>query len=413
MSIALQITANATGGTHGQVPASSTRYAVCASAGLFFNATEAKTQIAYHEPGVMDQLAARTLSVGKGIANTLTLRINGDFGNSNISIPNSSTAYWEDNTNTDTIADGDLVNFSLANATLSTTTVEALAIHFTPTDTNSTFVRYAAVNFHNLWGTGKDSAALSANVVAASSTEARHQCRMAASGTLSNLFLRLTTNSRGGVDAGIRINGVDGNLFIDTGNAGTGVFEDTTNTDVVVEGDLVNYHFDGGAIVGFSDTITMDMLSVEWRNTNNQYHVILSPPGGSVFAPANNPGYFPIGGGSQGAGDRAAEADVQIDLNHAAELRRLAVYEEVSGAAGQVVVRKNSVDTSLLVNISANGTGIVFNGVDGVVFAANDDLSLKVTGLANFFTTCLLVTDADPRLHVLGKTTILGKATIL
>jgi hypothetical protein len=412
MPAALQLTSNATGGTHGDIPAGSILLALCTSSGLRFDATEAKRQITYHEAGTLSQLAARLIASSAGGIRTLFVRLNGVNGNCTITFPASTTGYFEDNTNTDVVADGDEVNYRSRNTGLAVITFTAISTIFTATDAAVTSLRYAAVNFHNLWSTGKDSAALSANVVAASSVEARHQCRMGAGGTLSNLFLRLTTNSRGGVEAGSRINGADGNLFIDTGSTATGVFEDTSNTDVVVGGDLVNYHFDGGSTIGFSDTITMDMLSLEWQSTNNQYHLILSPAGGTAFAGGNDPEYYPGAGGSQGNLGRATEADVQVDLNHAAELRRLAAYSDVSGNQGKVILRQNAADTTLYVDISADGTGIVLNSVDGVVFAAGDDLSIKLTGFAQVFTIVVLVSAPLPTVHLKGLNLLSGKTAL-
>jgi len=58
----------------------------------------------------------------------------------------------------------------------------------------------------------------------------------------------------------LRINGADGNLDVTVTNGTSGVFGDTSNTDVILAADSINYSFNAG---GGSGNGELDAVMVE------------------------------------------------------------------------------------------------------------------------------------------------------
>jgi len=76
-------------------------------------------------------------------------------------------------------------------------------------------------------------------------TEADQQTPTPANMTVGNAHVNVTANSRDAVVTGrIRIAGSNGNTAISITASTTGVFGDTSNTDVLTQADLITYMWD-------------------------------------------------------------------------------------------------------------------------------------------------------------------------
>lgn len=92
-------------------------------------------------------------------------------------------------------------------------------------------------------------------------TEDPHKGVIPADMTLSNFHVYVTSNSRDVAITGrLRIAGANGNLAVTITASTTGVFSDTSNTDVLSQGDLVNYMWD---FAGGSGNVTCRAASLE------------------------------------------------------------------------------------------------------------------------------------------------------
>lgn len=90
-------------------------------------------------------------------------------------------------------------------------------------------------------------------------TEVLSQIKAIETATLSFMRAVVASNAQTGTTTVVfRKSGVTGNQALSIGTAATGAFEDTTNTDSVVSGDLIN----GMITLGGTGLILMDMLSM-------------------------------------------------------------------------------------------------------------------------------------------------------
>jgi hypothetical protein len=78
-------------------------------------------------------------------------------------------------------------------------------------------------------------------------TESNAQVPFRIAGTLSYLYCRMVTNDRSTSTFKVRKNGADGNCAISITGSTTGEFIDSTHTDSVASGDLLNYQFVTGS----------------------------------------------------------------------------------------------------------------------------------------------------------------------
>lgn len=196
-------------------------------------------------------LAFYTPSNSKSIGVPVKSRINGADGNQNLTVPSSTTGYFEDTSNTDDLAPGDLINYVVeigGTGTITFSTMASLITYDTTTGmsmwsdarANSTRTGSATTHFFPLIGGN--------NGWASNTDEAASQVKAGLAGTLKNFTahtgsVNYTTNAT----ARLRINGVNGNQFV-TLVAGdpSSQYVDTSNTDDIVETDLVCVSVTGG-----------------------------------------------------------------------------------------------------------------------------------------------------------------------
>ena len=65
----------------------------------------------------------------------------------------------------------------------------------------------------------------------------------------------------------VRKDGVNGNINLSVSSSSTGVFEDTTNTDTIVPGDLINYQVAAGAT---GTTMDINYIAMEVNVTGEK-----------------------------------------------------------------------------------------------------------------------------------------------
>src|SRR3972149_2162287 len=112
MAEALQVAGNTPPGNFGGGPA--TFYTPCGNTQLIpFNA-EASTQVIYRTAGTLSKLFVVVASTGGSWqATTVKIRKNGADGNMSVSIPADTSGIFEDNSNTDTVAAGDTLDYAV------------------------------------------------------------------------------------------------------------------------------------------------------------------------------------------------------------------------------------------------------------------------------------------------------------
>ena len=413
MSVATWINTHPDGATQSLLTAPDVRYYAMASTGMRPQATEANAQIQAKSPGSLSNLAGRLIA-NSGFAAVLRTRKNGANGNQVVTWTGGATGYLEDTTNTDSVADDDLICYQ-ANKTIAPNTCRftIMQINFTATDTNDTCVRFACVGWHNLWSSPTEFGALSEDeALDQQLTEEARQVRVPTPMTFDALQVHLSVNSRGGVTARFRKNGANGNQVVTTAGTSIGFTEDTTNTDTADAGDLVNYSIIGGTSGGGSNTITCDQVSMECHNDDGRFMLIISSEAGG-FQPTVDPSFYPVGGGG-GVEGRATESEVSLELNCGdVVVSKMWLYDPVGSTGGYVTLRSNAADTALRCGpLDAGLVQSYQDLVNTVAAATGDDLAFEVVGVAGglptFSTIVMQVAHDRTKVHLLGGTVLGG-----
>jgi hypothetical protein len=320
------------------------------ASGTAWSTTEANRYVTWRTAGTWAQLlvliTANTIATS---ASTLKSRINTADGNQSVSIAAGATGTFEDATNSDTVSAGD-----------------ELAVKLTTPNTSGSITLNGIVSWFNATtnSVSKSSANLSTASPSSGSTgyrnlcgsqnnnpvEGRSETLIGAAGTLKNLFVNITANSRAVVDTWtVRVSGASTGITVSSTASTTGILEDTSNTAAVVAGDTVTIMQAWGASAA---SITWD-AALELETTNN-----------STWLPANQGGtslgtsltrYWP----PAGTGVNATEANTALTFRRAGTLSYGYVFLVTNGitATSTFRTRINGANGNITVSVGSGATG--------------------------------------------------------
>lgn len=333
------------------------------------NSTEANMQVPIRTAGTLSKLYVEVSSNTAVLANTFRTRINGGNGAQSVSITAGTTGLFEDTVNSDTISAGDLVNYQLTVNDSANTLRQASTIF---TANSNTVKKHVAGNVAGQKVTnngGRDHYVL-AGVLRQETTEATTQFTCRSAGTLKNLFVYLSANSKTATSTfGTRIEGADGNLTISIAGAATGMFEDTTNSDTISSGNRINYSMLHGASAG---SVTYRQMGVEFESTASEFYLLNGETNpGSINA--NLTRYLPPEGGINPSGtETARDSKTRMAFNVTNLACRIGVNSVTANST--LTFRANAGDVGTLsVSITASTTG-VFEDTSGSGSIADQDL---------------------------------------
>lgn len=191
--------------------------------------------------GVLSHMAFRVTSNARSTATAFASYINGGVGNQSISVPGGATGWFEDTSNSDTVAALALFCWRALASTGSGTVAASVAqIMFEATTGSKQMWGAAGPGFYNQTATttyyGFSGGYSAVN-------ESQVQLRTPDAGVLSNMavYCQANTLTLSATAYRVRINGANGNGVVTVPAGATGWFEDTSNTDTVAKGDLVNW----------------------------------------------------------------------------------------------------------------------------------------------------------------------------
>lgn len=245
--------------------------------GTLVNATtiaEARKQPVVRASSTLANMQLYVISNGRSTDTLLRSRKNGANGNMLITVPAGATGYFEDTTNSDSLAAGDNFNYAFTTGTgAGTISWSTISAFLTPTGTIMTPLLAASNNATVTFAVGTLFHPFGGSILGTIASEANAYTKYNYSATLSNLFLSVSANTHTGTRTiNFRKNGANGNQTFTISAGATGYFEDTTNTDAVVANDLVNMQLSGGTtgvlsviMAGVHQTVT-DPVAV----TSNQ-----------------------------------------------------------------------------------------------------------------------------------------------
>lgn len=239
--------------------ASTTYYRSISGGASALITTEANVQAKMKSGGTIKNLYLKPATNGRSSSTVYKSRKNGADGNLTVTVTAGSTTLVEDTSNSDTYAVDDLFNFSIAFGTgTGNLFIDSGGVDMEPTASdiqlvaggNSLLVLIGVTNYY--WVTGE-------LVSRTTETDTRGQINYAP--TASKLEAYISANTI--VEASplrLRVNGANVNQVASITGLTTGWFEDASNTDVIADGDEINYQLVTGA-TGTSLTLqTIAML---------------------------------------------------------------------------------------------------------------------------------------------------------
>jgi len=353
------------------INSSQTRYIACANGNESINGAEASVQIKYNVIGTFSNQQCTVSANTLNGTTTLRTRINTANGNGVISITSSTTGYFEDASNTDTIAADDLVNFSLVSAGSSgSITVACVGIIFDASSNN--FNRFAGsfngfstasvTRYYPLCGAG-----------AVTSTEANTRLTVKDSFTGQNFYVYIASNARTTTTTlRTRKNGANGAMSVSVTTGATGLFEDNSNTDSLVSGDTYNLALTTSTGTG---TIQPRVTSVALVNSSDKSLTMASGGTARIVTAGNT---FYAEAGASCLATSSTEADVALRARDVARMSNFAAYISFndSNVTATAVTRIDGADGNQTFSVGAGATGAFTD-------STNTDL-LSVTSKINF-----------------------------
>lgn len=340
--------------------------------------TESAIRAPNRVAGTYSKLYIRVNTNDRTATSTLTFRTGGADGNQSVSIGAGLTGDFMDASNTDAVAgSGELIDIKLIVGSGGTAFTWALiSVVFTPSSGQA--VRFEALGAGTSIGPSTTQYQALSSLGSTQTTEASEQHKIRLSGTLENLFANISVNSLNTATTTIRtkINGAAGAQSVAIGAGLTGVFEDTTNTDAVVAGDLVNYQTSTGA--GGTGALSYGNIGCDLTiSSGNQYQLACATNNGASVNQNTTMYATPSGQLTPNATEDSVKGRINSTGFAASKLQTF-VITNTMGVAVTVRTRKNSTNGAQSISIGAGLTGFFEDATNSDSYATNDYMAYQV-----------------------------------
>jgi hypothetical protein len=336
-------------------------------------ATEANNQTVWRTAGTFSKARIYLTLNNATSASTLTLKKNGSNANITASLTALTTGIFEDAVNSDSISAGDTYYYSLINGGGGTVVPSYIQIVFVAS--SDTSKRYSSSG-SALAGVSTTVYFTIANLrgnAGSLTSETTQRTKSRGSGTLKNLFVFISTNTRTTTTTiKSRKNAADGNLTVSVGSTTTGIFEDTTNSDTIAIDDIIDW-----AIVLGSDgshNLVIDEIASDIITSDSTY-LFLSKATVTLFTATS---YSSIGGLITGGATRSTEDPAKNKFNNSGgTLSKLSVQIATNSfsTTSSCTTRINGSNGNLTVSIPTVSTGFFDDTTNSDTIAINDDVN--------------------------------------
>lgn len=350
-----------------------TRFSVPSDCFLDQQATETTAQMIMQTAGTMSYLYAMITANTVTATSTIRVRVNTANGNEVLSVASSTTGEFEDQNNTDALVATDVVNYSVVTgATGTSILIRSLSKIFSATgttmkrfDSNTSQVQATASTtfFINLSGS---------TVYRTSEGPTQWQVRNA--GTIANGSVFVTGNTRTNSTVRNRLNTANGTLVITVTASTNGLFQDTTHSDAIVSGDLINYSLLTGT---GTNNCTFEQFSCEFTSTDNTFSFLNSGANNNIGTSVTE--YFPpAGGGTDINSTTEANYDVKPRMPFTANNLGVRITGNSISATSTLTLRKNSANTALVASITASTSAVFEDTTHSVVILRDDEIDYQI-----------------------------------
>lgn len=365
--------------TSGQMvsTANTTMYGMIGGGDINLVTSEVAVRVPWREAGVISNLCVIAALNSVNAVSTVRLRKNGANGNSIVNISANGTGFFEDTTNTDTIAAGDQICFMLTHgAATGTITPTMVSFIFTPTNGSITYTKFgnntqashnASVIFHDV---------MSGIIQNSNTTIGNVQWKPGIAGSFKHFSLYSNNSGRA---MGIRMTKNSTDDAVDRGtiaNGATGLEEETSTSVSINSTDTVSpLHVYGGS----GTSRNANFISYGFENSGNFFPMMIGDAVGFNMAFGTTRNLAMVGRLTAITNEVNAQCRCRIPMN-ISKLGVRTTTNNINTGTTTVKLRKNGVDTALVVNIAAGagGIGLFEDTSDVVSFEANDLLNLQI-----------------------------------
>ncbi len=349
-----------------------------------FTATESEVKFKTKLAGTLSNLNTYTDNIGTG--RNLRTRVNGANGNLTVSPTNTTAGYWADNSNTDTVAVDDTLDFQFTRSTGSPLWYWATCA-FAAGDVHAThYVASSTAGAGLTFSTASSTRYLALSGASSlSSTEASKALKIRAGTSAKFLHILINSNARSTDTVyTLRINNTsvtsDGNCTVTVPAGQTGYFiSDSSLNDTLGDGYTIGVRMVTGSGTG---SIGMSLIGVTVLNATESKSDVCAQASRSRAASATTNYFTPLGGFSQ-LTTITNETGVGFKTGFACKIDRFRcrVAGNTCSASVTVALRVNGVDVSTLTIASGVTNSWVEDTTTAqVTIAATDAISCSIVG---------------------------------
>ena len=371
----------------GSVAASNTAFHHLSSNSAFSSSTTESNRIMiWRTGGVLSNLYILILTNDRG---TSTLRTRKTTSNANVvvSITASTTGEFEDAVNTDAVTAGDNWHASLVTGSGGTTfTFGPTHILFAATTntmqklagaTADTFAT-ASVTYKGAFFGDQNTSDVADSVVGMT---------VRTGATLTDLQVYASANARTTTTTyRSRVNSGFGNLTLDIAASATGTVEDTSNTDTLVSGDLINWSITSGT---GTENLVVQVVSAELKTTDGTHQYVGGEGTSGRTITAGTTTFHPFSGRLTDSNTTESNFAVDTNLVMTTSLLQTNITANTIVLDSTLTLRKNSADGNQVVTITALTTGIFQDTTNSDSFVATDTLNHQIVTPSTITTLAL------------------------
>lgn len=331
--------------------------------------TEAHVQTYMTHAGTWSDFSVYIRAANATGDTTLTVRKNGVDTAMTVTIPQSTTGFFQDLTNTVSVSPADLMSIGVTTTAGSTTSLPSVTAVFESSSGDS--VHYNMT----LDPDGYSSSGqpryfrIAGDLDGAPTVEARRQQLVQHAGNIVSIGAYVSANARTATTTfKTRINGGDGTLTFDVPTTSTGFFIDTSHSDAFVAGDLIN-----GSYTWSSGTGNIIIRNIQYTLVSTNPREITFMGGSTISKNASTGSAWNFTAGlflNSGANESVARA---YPISPGV-LSGMAYYASANTATQTLTyqIRKNTADGSQVVPIATGVTGWVQDVTNTDTFDNND-----------------------------------------
>ena len=364
------------GGITGQLASAATGYIAIGTAGMPLSsavANESQAQTTWRTAGSFSNMYCRVSVNAATSASTINYRAGGVSGNQAISITGSTTGEFSDATHTDSASSGDQIDYQFVNGGGGSISLTYCAEQFAPTTTSNTINRLTCT------GAITDTSATTSyfntivGTLSKNTTEAPSQFTNGATATLQNLYIYISANTASVATVTSRIGGVNGNLSASIGSGVTGAIEDTTHTDSIIAGNLINTVFNSTV----TTSLTLNSISIEYLNTSGITHYLCGNNPGQTNVSSGTTGFFCTAGNTLAPITNAQK--IKSGIGFTASGLQTYIKGNTIAANSTINFQSGGVNGNQSVTIGSSTTGFFQDAVNTDTVGASAEINYACT----------------------------------